>query len=85
MPVGQAPYGVADARPATQVVVNPNGSGPQFKKAQVHSAGTMSSMNFVFDTETMAKPGQVLSYGKNTMSTQFGARAGDPLSNPAGT
>jgi hypothetical protein len=64
-------------------VTNPNNS-PQFKKAPVLNAATISGQNFVFDTDSMAGPDKVLSYGKNTMASQFGIRAGDALTNPSG-
>jgi hypothetical protein len=82
MPLGEAPYGVADARPATRVVVNRNGS-PQFKKAHIYSADTNQSSNFFFDTQSLA-PDRPLGISKNTYTSVYGARAGSALSNPAG-
>jgi hypothetical protein len=74
MPLGEAPYGVADSRPATRVVTNPNNS-TQFKKAPVHTADTMSTSNFVITTDQVSKPDSPTPYSKNTMGTIYGSGA----------
>jgi hypothetical protein len=76
-------YGTPASHSTTNYFVNQNNS-TQFKKTKSLSAATITGQNFVFDTEDMAGPDRVLPYGKNTMASQFGARAGDAPSNPSG-
>jgi hypothetical protein len=84
MPIGEAPYGVADARPATKVIVNPNGSNPQFANPGAsYSKNKRSSNQFVFETHQLS-PDKPQSYSVDTSTGVFGARGTDALSNPAG-
>jgi hypothetical protein len=76
-------YGAPASHSATNYFVNQNNS-VQFKKTKGHNAITNSSQNFVFDTDDMSGPDKVSPYGRNTMTSQFGARAGDAPSNPSG-
>lgn len=81
--IGQAPYGVADARPAIKVVTNPNNS-PQFHNPGAsYSKNKRSSNQFVFETHQLA-PDKPQSYSADTSTGVFGARGQDALSNPAG-
>lgn len=82
--MNKGPYGVPDPHAAaTMDVGNPNRSGTQFKTAQVYSADTNQSGNFVFDTKSLS-PEKPLGISKNTFTSVYGARAGDTLTNPSG-
>ena len=67
-------YGSPAPHSANNYRVNQNNS-VQFNQAGIYSSDTNQSGNFVITTDQVAKPGQVLSYSKNTRGTVYGSGA----------